>query len=480
MTARRPHPLASVGPYFRPMPFVAFLLGISSGFPLTLLLATMTFWLSRVGVDKSTIGFAIGLTTPYTLKFLWAPLVDKLPLPVLTRALGQRRGWLFFIQGLLFAALWQLGGSDPANNLTAFAFWAIVVAFLSATQDIVIDAYRIELLSDEELSHGTAMNQFGYRTGNLIAGAGTIALASAEGFGLGWAMAYGLTGFCVLPAALGALFAGPGRYVERHARVVGQSLADWLKDTAVNPFRDFLTRHGALLILAFVLVYKIGDAVGQAMLGPMIVELGFSDTEYVAVNKLVGFWALIVGSALGAPFIAWLGMGRALFVSGLLMMGSNFLFALLASVGRSNEMLAVAVGTENLTSGVGLTVFTTYLSGLSSLAYTATQFALLSSFAAVGRTWLTTPSGAIAEALGWVSFWLFTVAAAVPGMVLLWIMWRKGFVVETVRQPGSTDVADERAAVPTKRGAGLPEASRSPDAALPRSARSGHGPRRQR
>ncbi len=478
MTSDRPQSLASVASYFRPMPFVSFLLGISSGFPLTLLLATMTFWLSRIGIDKSTIGFAIGLTTPYTLKFLWAPLVDKLPLPILTRAVGQRRAWLFFIQVLLFAALWQLGGSDPANDLTLFAFWAIAVAFLSATQDIVIDAYRIELLSDEELPHGTAMNQFGYRTGNLIAGAGTIALASAEGFGLGWATAYGLTGFCVLPAAVGALFAGPGRYVERHARAEGQSLANWLKETVVNPFREFLTRHGAVLILAFVLVYKIGDALGQIMLGPMIVELGFSDTDYVAVNKLVGFWALIVGSALGAPFIAWLGMGRALFMSGLLMMGSNFLFAVLAMVGQSNEMLALAVGTENLTSGVGLTVFTTYLSGLSSLAYTATQFALLSSVAAVGRTWLTTPSGYIAEGLGWVSFWLFTVVAAIPGMVLLWIMWRKGFVVETVRQSGTSDAGDGRAEATIKNGALFPDESGARDAALPQSA--GEVPPRQR
>lgn len=428
-------------PYVRPMPFVAFLLGISSGFPLTLLLATMTFWLSRVGIDKSTIGFAIGLTTPYTLKFLWAPLVDKLPLPFLTRWFGQRRAWLFLIQALLFAALWQLGASDPANGLGWFAVCAIMVAFLSATQDIVIDAYRIEILSDEELPHGTAMNQFGYRTGNLLAGAGTIYLASAEGAGLGWAAAYGFTAFCVVPAAIAALFAGPGQYVERHAIAAGQSFGNWLGETVLNPFREFLTRNGAVLILAFVLIYKVGDAMGQIMLAPMIVELGFSDTEYVTVNKFVGFAALIAGSAIGAPFIAWLGMGRALFVSGLLMMFSNVLFAVLAATGHSNVMLAMAVGTENFTSGIGLTVFVTYLSGLSNLAYTATQFALLSSFAAVGRTWLSAPSGYLAENVGWVNFWLCTVVIAVPGMVLLWILWKRGFVVESVRQTPVTEPA---------------------------------------
>ena len=433
--------IPSFAPYRRPMPVVALLLGISSGFPLTLLLGTMTFWLSKEGIDKSTIGFAVGLTTPYALKFLWAPLVDRLPLPVLTRMFGQRRGWLFFIQGLLVLAIWQLGASDPANNLGLFALWAIIVAFLSATQDIVIDAYRIEILSDEEMAHGTAMNQFGYRTGNLIAGVGTIALASQEGFGLGWAAAYGLTAFAVIPAIVGAFLAGPGRFVPENARSAGMTFSNWLQTTVVSPFREFLGRDGAALILLFVLIYKVGDAMGQAMLNPMIVDLGFTDTEFVTINKLVGFAALIVGSALGAPFIAWLGLGRALLVSGLLMMFSNLMFSGLAVAGHSPLMLALAVGTENFTSGIGLTVFVTYLSGLSNLAYTATQFALLSSFAGVGRTWLAAGSGAVAEQLGWFGFWIFTVVVAAPGMILLWVLWRKGFVVDSVRQ---TKVGDSK------------------------------------
>jgi len=430
----------SFAPYRRKMPFVAFLLGISSGFPLTLLLGTMTFWLSKVGIEKSTIGFAIGLTTPYTLKFLWAPLIDKMRIPVLSDWLGQRRAWLYVVQAALVLALWQLGTSNPTNdNIGTFAIWSIIVAFLSATQDIVIDAYRIEILSDDEMAHGTAMNQFGYRTGNLLAGAGTIYLASTEGYDVGWAMAYGVTSFLVLPAALGALWAGAGRYDPSSARAAGQKFSTWLLETVVNPFREFLGRKGAVLILLFVLIYKVGDAMGQGMLNPMIVELGFTDTEFIAINKFVGFGALIVGSALGGPFIAWLGMSRALLISGLLMMLSNFLFVLLAVVGHSPLMLAIAVGTENLTSGIGLTVFVTYLSGLSNLAYTATQFALLSSFAAVGRTWLATPSGYLAENLGWVGFWTFTVIVAIPGMALLWILWRKGFVVESVRQTAVPD-----------------------------------------
>ncbi|HEX4847040.1 MAG TPA: MFS transporter, partial [Novosphingobium sp.] len=415
----------------------------------TLLVATMTFWLAKVGIDTATIGFAVALGTPYTIKFLWAPLVDKLPLPVLTRLFGQRRGWLFFVQALLFVAIWQLGASDPqTGHMGPFIFWAIVTAFLSATQDIVIDAYRIEILEEDEFAHGTATNQFGYRTGNLIAGAGTVYLASTEGLGLGWAMGYGLTALCIIPAIAGAIWAGPGKFIDRYAEAAGMSAGQWLKETVYNPFREFLGRHGAFLILAFVLVYKVGDAMGQTMLGPMIVDLGFADLDYVSANKIWGFAALIVGSALGAPFILWLGMGRALLISGLLMMVSNVMFMILAVVGNSYWMLVLAIVTENMTSGIGLTVFTTYLSGLSSLAYTATQFALLSSFAAFGRTWLASPAGVIADKLGWTAFWGFTVVAAIPGMLLLWLLWNKGYLVQSIRQPSTED--DGHAPTPVK------------------------------
>ncbi|MBM3927795.1 MAG: AmpG family muropeptide MFS transporter [Sphingomonadales bacterium] len=431
----RPGFFATVAPYFRKRPLAALLLGISSGFPLTLLLGTMTFWLARVGIEKSTIGFAVGLTTPYTLKFLWAPFIDRVRLPILASLFGQRRAWLFFVQALLFVSVWMLGASDPANNLGLFAFWAIVTAFLSATQDIVIDAYRIEILPDEELAHGTATNQLGYRIGSaLIAGVVTVALASPQGLNLGWGLAYGLTAFCVLPGALAALWVGPGaheRAVAVDPEVRGKP---WLETTIIGPFREFFSRRGAVLILLFVLIYKLGDAMGQIMLNPMIVDLGFSDAEFIAINKVVGLWGVIIGTALGAPFLAWLGMGRALFVSGTLMMLSNLTFAVLASRGHDTTWLTIAVMTEQVTSGIGLTVFVTYLSGLSNLAFTATQFALLSSFAAVGRTWLSAPAGIAAEQLGWAGFWILTTVVALPGLLLLWLLWRRGFVVESVRR----------------------------------------------
>jgi PAT family beta-lactamase induction signal transducer AmpG len=340
----------------------------------------------------------------------------------------------------LFFAIWQLGASDPKpGHMGLFAVWALITAFLSATQDIVIDAYRIEILDEEEFAHGTATNQFGYRSGNLIAGAGTIYFASNEGLGLGWATAYGLTAFAIIPAIIGAFWIGPGKFVDRYAEASGMKPGQWLTEAVVNPFREFLTRHGAFLILGFVLVYKVGDAMGQAMLSPMIVDLGFADLDYISANKLWGFGALIVGSALGAPFILWLGMGRALLISGFMMMFSNVMFMILAATGNHYWMLVAAIATENVTSGIGLTVFTTYLSGLSSIAYTATQFALLSSFAGVGRTFMAGPAGIVAAKVGWFWFWGFTVVAAIPGMILLWILWSRGYVVQGIRQPGVDD-----------------------------------------
>ncbi len=418
-----------IRPYFRPRPLAAFALGISSGFPLTLLLATMTFWLSRVGIDKKTIGFAVGLTTPYTLKFLWAPLIDRIRLPGLAALVGQRRAWLFVVQALLAVAVVALGFSDPVAHLGRFAVAAIIVAFLSATQDIVIDAYRIELLSAAELAHGTAMNQFGYRTGNLIAGAGTVWLASGQGAGLGWSVAYALTALCILPGAVAALLSGPGLHEAASRAAAAQRRgADWFRTTVIAPFAEFLARRGAVLILVWIVVYKLGDAMGQIMLNPMIVELGYSDTDYIAANKLVGFWALIVGTACGAPLLARFGMARALVATSLLMCATNLGFAALATQPHSRALLGLAVGAENFSSGVGLTIFATYLSGLSNLAYTATQYALLSSLASVGRTFLTTPSGYVADAVGWPGFYSFTAAMVLPGVVLLLVLLRRGII----------------------------------------------------
>lgn len=423
--------------YVKPRPLGAFLLGISSGFPLTLLLATMSYWLTKVGIDKKTIGFAFALGTPYTLKFLWAPLIDGIAIPGLARLVGQRRAWLWVVQALLACALIRLGASDPVHHIGRFALWGVLVAFLAATQDIVIDAYRIETLPEEELAQGTATNQVGYRTGNLLAGAGTIYLASTEGMGLGWATAYAVSAFLVLPGAVASLWLGPGRRTAaRETRLSIAAAGHFLKHNVVAPFADFLRRPGAWLILLFVLTYKLGDAVGQNMLSPMVVHQGFSDTDYIAINKLVGFWCLVIGSLVAGALIARFGMTRLLFGAGAIMMLANLMFAAVASTGHSMMMLTLAVGTENLFAAISLTVFATYLAGLSNTAFTATQYALLSSVAAIARTFATTPSGYAADAFGWPGFYVFCAFLALPALFFLWLMQRAGFVVESVRQRG--------------------------------------------
>ncbi|MEM8798851.1 MAG: MFS transporter [Pseudomonadota bacterium] len=420
-----------IGPYVQPKSIGVFGLGISSGFPLTLVLATLTFWLAREGIDKATVGLFAGVTTPYLLKFLWAPLIDRAQLPLLARLLGQRRSWLWLVQGLLAVAVFQMGACDPQTELGRLALWTSIVAFLSASQDIIIDAYRIDIMDDSELAHGSAMINFGYRTGNLIAGAGTIWLVSQMGGD--WGAAYRLTALCVVPGAVAAFFLGEPERREAPTMIKEQGegamsrAATWLARTVVDPLANFLLRPGAIAIIVFVIIYKVGDAMGQIMLGPMIVELGFSNEAYIRANKLVGFAALMVGIACAPPLVKWIGLSRALGITGVAMMASNLTFMALAYVGNSEPMLAVAVGVENFTSGMGLAVFITYLAGLCNVAYTATQYALLSAVAGLARTWLSTASGAIANGLGWPLFYLFTTIIALPGLILLWWLWRKGY-----------------------------------------------------
>jgi MFS transporter, PAT family, beta-lactamase induction signal transducer AmpG len=396
----------------------------------------MSYWLSKVGMDKKTIGFAFALGTPYTLKFLWSPLIDKLPLPFLSNWLGQRRAWLYLTQALLVVGLIQLGRSDPLHHQAGFAFWGLVVAFLGATQDIIIDAYRIEILPQDQMVHGTAMNQFGYRVGALVAGAGTVYLASTEGSNLGWAAAYGLTALLVLPGAFAAMLCGeqPRMMSDSHGQRGGnQSLSTWLFQTIVGPIIEFFNRLqpiNAAMILGFVILYKVGDAMGQTMIGPMINEMGFSDTDYIAVNKLVGFWSLIAGTAFAAPVLNKFGRLWGLVVAAFFMILANFGFAIVGSGVKNIYLLGGAIGMDSFATGVGLTIFTTFLSELTSRTYTASQFALLSSLAAVARTFLTTQSGRMVEHLGWMQFYIFCGLAFLPSLGLLYFLKRRGFSSE--------------------------------------------------
>ncbi|MEM7569435.1 MAG: MFS transporter, partial [Pseudomonadota bacterium] len=268
-------PLTFLRPYLRPAPLAVFFLGVSSGFPLALVLATLTYWLSKEGIDKSTVGLFALATLPYAIKFLWSPFIDAGRLPVIS-TLGHRRSWLWLIQLALVGALFGLGFSEPSVHIERTAIWVLVVAFLSASQDIVIDAYRIEILSDEELAYGSATINFGYRTGLLLSGAGTILLSTK----VGWPAAYTLTGLLVLPAAITAMLMGePDR---------PRPEPSGLQRAVLEPFKAFLRIEGAILILVFVAIYKVGDALANTMISPLVVELGFSDEDVVFANKVVG------------------------------------------------------------------------------------------------------------------------------------------------------------------------------------------------
>jgi len=398
-------------------------MGFSSGLPLALTFGTLSFWLSEVGVSRTSIGLFALVGISYSMKFLWSPLIDRLPIPILTARLGRRRSWALTIQPALALAILALGLTDPSLDPGITALAAVIVAFLSASQDIVIDAYRIELLRPEEQGAGAAATQWGYRVGMLVASAGALYAAS---FG-GWGFAYGLMAglmmvgmaavwFTPEPDGIGPLETLPGGSAP--ARV-----AAWLERAVLAPFADMLTRRGALAILAFVVLYKFGDALAATMSNPLYVSLGFTKVEVANIGKAYGFVASLTGLALGGVVVLRIGVFRALLVCGVLQMLANLMYALQAWAGHDLPTLALTIGVENLTGGMGSAAFVAYLSGLCNLAFTATQYALLTSLAAIGRTTLSASGGALAEALGWTPFFALATAACLPGLfILLWIM----------------------------------------------------------
>ncbi|MFQ5534497.1 MAG: MFS transporter [Sphingomonadales bacterium] len=429
--------------YGTPRQIVIACLGFSSAVPLVLVLSVLSTWLAREGVDKSTIGLFAAMGTPYVLKFLWSPLVDRLPIFGLTRKIGRRRAWLFLSQIAVMVAILALGRSDPSAQVGLTAVMAFLVALASATQDIVVDAYRIEILTEEEQGAGAAMINFGYRMGMIVSGSGVLILADHLSFSAVYQIAPVLV---LVGMAAAALYGEPSfrssseadeEEAEIRAILTQQgSKGRWAEIAAqtymavIAPFREFMARRAWLLILIFVMIYKLGDALAAVMIAPLLVELGFSNTEIGLANKLVGIIALIVGGFFGGGLLALIGMYRALLISGILMMVTNLFFAVLAVSGHSVPVLAAAIAFENFASGIGLTVFVAYLSNLCNLAFTATQYALLSSLTAVGRTWLSTSAGYIVEAVGWAPFFIVTTVAALPGLALLVWLWRAGFQVD--------------------------------------------------
>ena len=413
--------LASLAIYREPRLLAILLMGFSSGLPLALTGATLGIWLAEAGLSLTAIGLFALVGTAYNFKFVWSPIIDRLPLPVLTRLLGRRRGWAVVIQALLGLAIVALGFADPRIDPWWTALGAVAVAFLSASQDIVLDAYRVELREEREQAAGAAATQVGYRFGMLAAGAGALYLATF----FGWQATYAVMGALMGVGILTVLATREPSREGTVAKPPEKGLAAWLQDAVVAPFADFVTRPGWILILAFVVLYKFGDALAGTVSSPFYVAMGFSKIEIANVSKIFGVVSTLVGVALGGIVTYRFGLMRGLIVCGVLQMLSNLMFAIQAMVGYDIAMLMATIAIENVTGGMGSAAFVAYLSSLCNVSYTATQYALLSSLAATARTMLSSSGGWLAESLGWVPFFLLTVLAAVPGLLLLsWLSRR--------------------------------------------------------
>jgi PAT family beta-lactamase induction signal transducer AmpG len=420
---------AGVRPYTEAAPLAALFLGISSGFPYAMIGATLTTRLKQDGIDKATITAFALVFLMYNLKFLWAWIIDGVRLPLLGR-LGQRVSWMLVTGVLVMAAVANLAFVDPANGIGGVVTAAILLGIAGASFDIVIDASRIEYLEPRQLGVGSGMSQYGWRIGS--AGAGALALVVAARSG--WEMAYLACAALALPAMLTALVLGePKRHREPAERkgVARAVAAVW------RPFVEFFQRKGALLVLLFILLHKIGDTLANLTFRLLFDDLGFSNDEIAIWDVGVGFWAYLIGIFIGGIMYAQLGMKRSVLISLVLMAVSNFSFALLAGAGHSNLGMAGAIGFENIASGIGGVCVVAYFSALCDLRFTAAQYALISAAASiVGRILTGTTAGALIDAMGYVNFYLLTTLAAVPGILLFWWMIRSGLVDSSIGSAG--------------------------------------------
>ncbi|MDE3169318.1 MAG: MFS transporter [Acidobacteriota bacterium] len=400
------------------------LLGFSSGLPYLLTFSTLSAWLATAGVKRAAIGAFALVATPYSLKFLWSPLMDRLkpPLP-----LGRRRGWGITIQASLVAALLGLSTCDPKRNLMTMAALAVIVAFLSATQDIVIDAFRVEYLPLDLQGPGAGSVETGYRIGWLFSGAGSLVIAARAG----WHAAY-IT-MAVLQAACMFIFvfsSEPAASTEEAlARAAErETFAHWFKKAVVGPFSDFMRRPLWPVILLFAFDYKLGEGMSAIMSTPLYINsLGFSLNEIAAVSKFVGFFAVVVGALIGGAVTVRLGILRSLMFCGILQVAGNLFYVLQAVGGHRLSYLAICVTAEQVTSAMAGAALIAYLSSLCSPEFTATQYALLSSLTFLGAKVFGAFSGVLADAVGWVPFFLIATAATIPALLLLvWIMRREG------------------------------------------------------
>ena len=382
---------------------VAFVMGFAGGLPLLLTMGILQAWMMEAGIDLTWVGMITLVQIPYTWKFLWAPFLDRFTLPFL----GRRRGWLFTAQIALTASIVGLGYSDPVKNPWMMIVAAILVAFFSATQDIVIDAYRREDLPDEELGLGSSMYIYGYRLGMLLASGGGMILADH----LSFPRVYLIMSLCLLPGVVTTLLTPePSVNVDQPRS---------LKEAMVNPLIDYFKRSGALWILTFILLYKIGDTMASAISTPFYLEIGFSKTEIGAVVKLFGTAATMTGALFGGLLLLKLGINRGLWIFGILQALSTACFAILARIGYNMSMLAGVIAFENLSSGMGTAAFVAFIASITNKKFTATQYALLTSLIGLPRALASSVTGLMAKNIGWQGFFIGCTLIAIPGILLL-------------------------------------------------------------
>jgi PAT family beta-lactamase induction signal transducer AmpG len=443
----RPPALDALAVYLKPRVLVVLLLGFSGGLPFSLTGMALQAWMSESGVDIRTIGLFAAIGIPYLIKFLWAPLTDALDVPILSRLLGRRRGWLMLTQLWLMAAIVLLAFGNPALAPLSVALGALMVATASATQDILIDAFRVESLPVEEQAAGMASYVAAYRVGALISGAGTLFVVS--GFeGLGFARQAAWTGGFVVMAVLvligmvATLMAvEPAQSVAadaEHATHARENAVTRVGKTAVGAFHDFFGRDAAIAVLAFVTLFKLADALALALTTPFVLELGFSRNELAGIVKAVGFIVTLAGGFVGGYVARVLPLAPSLWLGGILQSVTILLFAWQAVVGMNAAALTLTISVQYFTDAIGTVIFIAYLSALCrNPLHTATQYALLTALTAAGRTVFSLGSGYLVYATGWVWYFLICTSAAIPGFLLLAYLQRRGHVATLARKPAA-------------------------------------------
>ncbi|MCB0410336.1 MAG: AmpG family muropeptide MFS transporter, partial [Flavobacteriales bacterium] len=383
--------------------FVTFFMGMASGLPLLLTLSTLQAWMKDSQVDLTQIGLITLVGLPYSWKFVWAPIFDRYTLFFL----GRRRGWLLVTQIGLMVTIALMSLLNPLNQITLLVIAAAGVAFLSASQDIVIDSYRREILNDDELGLGSSVYVYGYRTAMLISGAGSLIIADK----FSWSTAYLFMALLFIPAILCTILAPEPKVESKPPQN--------FKETVVEPFVEFFKRNQSILILLFILLYKLGDTMASAMTMPFYLDMGFTKTEIGAVTKLFGFWATIIGTFLGGVLIIKLKINKSLLLFGFLQGISTAGFAILSIMGNSIGTLTGVIFFENVSGGMGTAAYMAFMAQNSNKKFTATQYALFTSLMGIPRTLLSSPTGYMAEKMGWTWFFIFCTVIAIPGLLLI-------------------------------------------------------------